>query len=160
MKKVYLDTSAIVKRYVTEIGSETVDAIYGKAEVGQLTIAFSLWNIGELLGVLDENRRRKWLTEKEFRNAIAYFGDETAKLARLKTIEIIPITTKIVTEAWNILLNYHLYESDALQMASCVDRKSDVFLSADQRLIEACRKAKLEVYDIEKDEEELRSLIG
>jgi len=160
LKKFYLDTSAIVKRYVAEIGSETVDAIYGKAEVGQLTIAFSLWNIGELLGVLDENRRRKWLTEKEFRNAIAYFSDETAKLVRLKTVEIIPVTTKIVTEAWNILLNYRLYQSDALQMASCVDKNGDVLLSADQRLVEACRKAKLETFNIERDEEELRSLIG
>ena len=160
MKKFYLDTSALVKRYVAELGSETVDVIYGKAEVGQLAIAFSLWNIGEFLGVLDENRRRKWLTEKEFRNAIVYFNDETAKLARLKTIEIIPITARIVSEAWSILLNYHLYESDALQMASCVDKKSDVLLSADQSLVEACRKAKMEVYNIEKDEEELRSLIG
>ena len=160
MKKFYLDTSALIKRYIAELGSEEVDAIYSKAEVGQLTIAFSLWNISELLGVLDENRRRKWLTEKETRNAIAYFDDETAKLARLKTIEIVPITARIVSEAWNILLNYHLYESDALQMASCVDKKSDVLLSADQRLVEACRKAKMEVYNIEKDEEELRSLIG
>ena len=160
MKKIYLDTSVIIKRYVAEQGSEAVDAIYEKAEVGQLAIAFSLWNIGELLGVLNENRRRKWLTEEEFTNAIAYFDGETSKLARLKTIEIIPITTKIVTEAWNILLNYHLYQSDALQIASSVDKKSDVLLSADRRLVEACRKAKLETYNIEKDEEELRSLIG
>ena len=67
--------------------------------------------------------------EKEFRNAIFFFDDETTKLARLKTIEMIPVTAKIVTEAWNILLNYHLYQNDALQMASCVDKKGDVLLA-------------------------------
>jgi predicted nucleic acid-binding protein len=37
--KLYLDTSAIVKRYVAEPGTETVDAIFDKAETGELTIA-------------------------------------------------------------------------------------------------------------------------
>ena len=64
MLKLYLDTSAIVKRYVAEPGTETVDAIFDKAETGELTIALSLWNIGETLGVLDERRRRGWLTRK------------------------------------------------------------------------------------------------
>ena len=54
MLKLYLDTSTIVKRYVAEPGTETVDAIFDKAETGELTIALSLWNIGEALGVLDE----------------------------------------------------------------------------------------------------------
>jgi len=155
LTKFYLDTSAIVKRYVAERGSETIDYIYGKAEVGQLTIAFSLWNIGELLGVFDANRRRKWLTEKEFRNAIAYFDEDTAKLARLKTIEIIPVTSKIMTEAWDRLLTYQIYQSDALQMVSCIESKCEALVTADQRLVKACQKAKLVTFDIENKEEEL-----
>jgi len=159
LTKFYLDTSAIVKRYVTEQGSETIDYLYAKAEIGQLTIAFSLWNIGELLGVFDVNRRRKWLTEKEFRNAIAYFGEDAAKLARLKTIEIVPVTSKIMTEAWDRLLTYHIYQSDALQIVSCIESKCDVLITADQRLVKACQKAKLKTFDIENKEEELRDSI-
>ena len=66
MLKLYLDTSTIVKRYVAETGTQTVDTIFDKAEAGELVIAFSLWNIGEALGVLDERRRKEWLTREEF----------------------------------------------------------------------------------------------
>jgi predicted nucleic acid-binding protein len=86
--RLYLDTSAILKRYVTEPGTETTDIIYGKAETGELTITISLWNIGEALGVLDEKRRKRWLTEKEFEQTLKIFADELLKLIRLKTIEV------------------------------------------------------------------------
>jgi predicted nucleic acid-binding protein len=39
--KLYLDTSTIVKRYVAEPGTETVDIIFDKAETGELIIACS-----------------------------------------------------------------------------------------------------------------------
>jgi predicted nucleic acid-binding protein len=65
--KLYLDSSVMLKRYVSEQGTETADILFDKAETGELAITFSLWNIGEALGVLDEKRRKGWLTEKEFR---------------------------------------------------------------------------------------------
>ena len=89
MLRLYLDTSVMLKRYVTEQGTETTDIIYDKAETGELIITISLWNIGEDLGVLDEKRRRGWLTEKEFEQTLRIFADELFKLMRLKTIEII-----------------------------------------------------------------------
>jgi len=56
--KLYLDTSATIKRYVVEPGTQTIDIIFDKAEAGELIISFSFWNIGEALGVLNERRRR------------------------------------------------------------------------------------------------------
>ena len=52
VKSVYLDSSAIVKRYVAEKGSKVIDKIYDKAENSQLKIVFSIWNIGEVIGVV------------------------------------------------------------------------------------------------------------
>ena len=37
MLKLYLDTSAILKRYVNEPGTEMADEIFDKAETGELT---------------------------------------------------------------------------------------------------------------------------
>ena len=51
MTIVYLDSSAIVKRYILESGSEVVSNVYCKALNGELTLSFSTWNIGEVLGV-------------------------------------------------------------------------------------------------------------
>ena len=58
MKVAYLDTSAIVKRYVEEPGSEVISGIYNKVLSGELKLAFSVWNIGEVLGVLDKYFKR------------------------------------------------------------------------------------------------------
>jgi predicted nucleic acid-binding protein len=58
-KNVYLDTSTIIKRYLEEKGSQLVDDIYARAEVGALRISFLMWNVGELIGALDQHLRRK-----------------------------------------------------------------------------------------------------
>jgi predicted nucleic acid-binding protein len=46
----YLDTSALVKRYVEEPGSETVDTIYRDTYRGVKRLSFSYWNIAESRG--------------------------------------------------------------------------------------------------------------
>jgi predicted nucleic acid-binding protein len=66
MKLVYLDTSAIVKRYIQEPGSDVVAQLYSKAWLGDLKIAYSVWNIGEVLGVLDKYYMRGWLSRGDY----------------------------------------------------------------------------------------------
>jgi len=60
VRRVYMDSSAITKRYVKEEGTETAQEIYSMAENGSLMLIHSIWNIGEVLGVLDQYRRRGW----------------------------------------------------------------------------------------------------
>jgi len=57
LKIVYLDTSAIVKRYIQEAGSDVVASLYSSAWQGSVKISFSPWNIGEVLGVLDDQEK-------------------------------------------------------------------------------------------------------
>jgi predicted nucleic acid-binding protein len=158
LPKLYLDTSVILKRYVAEVGTETTDIIYDKAEIGELTITISLWNIGEALGVLDEKRRRGWLTEKEYRIALKSFAEELVKLIRLKNLEVIPVLTPIVTDSWYILMNCHIYEADALQITTCMQNENDVLISSDENLVDATRKTGLQAFHLTKDEQELRRL--
>ncbi len=58
MESVYLDTSAIVKRYVAEEYSDLVDEVYEGAYRGAVRIGFSAWNVGEVAVVLDKYCRR------------------------------------------------------------------------------------------------------
>lgn len=55
----YLDSSAIVKRYVEEPGSERVRELYLKAYSGDVTLAYSMWNIGQVLGSWTVDRARR-----------------------------------------------------------------------------------------------------
>jgi uncharacterized protein len=156
----YLDTSIMLKRYVSEPGIETVDLIYDKAETGELTITISLWNIGEALGVLDEKRRKGWLTEKEFQQTLKNFANEILKLIRLKSIEIIPLHTQILTNTWNLLMTHQVYEADALQIATCIQNKNNALVSSDEKLVQISRKNGLKTLYIPKDEKDLIKLMG
>lgn len=159
MLKLYLDSSVILKRYLSEPGTETTDTIFDKAEAGELTVTFSLWNIGEALGVLDEKRRRGWLTEKEFKATLNNFADELVKLIRLKTLEVMPILTPILTETWELLMQYHIYEADALQITTCIHNKNDALISGDEKLVKTSRKTGLKSFHITKDKQKLKQLL-
>ena len=55
-RDVYLDTSALAKRYLKERDSDKVDELYRNTEMGKTKLHFSLWNIGEVCGVFDKHR--------------------------------------------------------------------------------------------------------
>jgi len=148
--KVYLDSSAIVKRYVIEKDSPTVDYVFDKGWVGELSLATFIWNIGEVLGVLDERRRRKWLNEKEFARALKNFTGEIVRLLHLKILET-PVLNPMLVETWPLILKEHVYEADALQIQTCVYSDSDVLLSGDKQLVNVALKTGLKAVNV-KDE--------
>jgi len=114
----YLDTSAIVKRYVKESGSDLISEIYEKALNGDALLSFSAWNIGEVLGVLDKYRRRGWLSDGNYLKARLQFLGETLRFLRLKLLKIVPTKTSILIQTWSLIERYHIYEADALQILS------------------------------------------
>lgn len=151
MLKPYLDSSVIVKRYVSEPGSSSVDLVFDKGEAGEICLATSIWNFGEVLGVLDEKLRRGWLSEDEFKTALENFASEMARMARLKVLEVVPVVTPILVDSWPLILRQHIYEADALQIQTCIYCGGDVFLSADKDLIDLAMKRGLKALDVEKE---------
>ncbi|MGC8912241.1 MAG: type II toxin-antitoxin system VapC family toxin [Nitrososphaeria archaeon] len=159
MLKVYLESSAIVKRYVSEPGSSAVDHVFDRCLAGEIFIAISAWNIGEVLGVFSTRRRRGWLTEDEFKGTIRSFVSETARLFRLRVLEILPILTSMLVEAWPLTLREHIYEADALQIQTCVYSGSNVFLSADKELVNIASRTGIKAVNVE-DENRVKELLG
>lgn len=159
MLKLYLDSSVILKRYITEPGTQLTDTIFEGAEAGEFTLTFSLWNIGEALEILDERRRKGWLTEEEFKNIVTFFADEVTKLMRLRTLEITPIYASILTAAWKIIINHHIYEADAIQITTCTNTQSDALISGDEKLIETGTKIGIKAFHITRDEQKIKDFI-
>lgn len=150
-KLVYLESSSIMKRYIEETGSEVIDTVYQKAETGTLKFTFSLWNIGETLGALDRYVSRGLITEKMFKVALADFISESIKMARLHSLQILPITANCLIDSWLIVLKTHIYEADALQISTSKQARCNLLLSADNRLIRTAIKEGLTAINIEKD---------
>ncbi|MEM2169695.1 MAG: type II toxin-antitoxin system VapC family toxin [Candidatus Bathyarchaeia archaeon] len=133
----YLDSSAIVKRYIEEAGTDKVRELYVKTYTGDVKLAFSTWNIGEVLGVLDRAKYLNRISEEDYNTARRFFLSETRRLSRLGLAILIPVKSIILTHSWRILEKHHIYQADALQIASAKYIHAAQFLAADKRLHEA-----------------------
>ncbi len=141
--KIYLDSSAIVKRYVLEEGTDKVKETYLEAFNGAATLHFSVWNLGEVLGALDTYYRRNWLESIDYRVARETFIAETVRLIKLGAAKIIPVKSKLLAQSWLLVEKHHIYEADALQIASAKNLGADQLLSGDQRLVDISRKEEI-----------------
>lgn len=55
---IYLDTSALIKRYVKEADSDVVDGLFEAAYRGEVAVSTSVFNIGEAATAADKKARR------------------------------------------------------------------------------------------------------
>jgi len=140
----YLDSSAIVKRYVEEPGSARIRDFYRRAYSGEIVLSYSLWNVGEVLGAFDRARRLNRITDEEYHVIKRRFLHETRRMVKLGITILVPLVFKIVKESWKILEKYHLYLAGALQIASAKNVNAKFFLTADEKLHEIALKEGIE----------------
>ena len=159
VKHVYLDSSAIVKRYITEKGSDVVDKVYEKAENGQLKVVFSIWNVGEVLGVFNRYFRRGLLSKSQLETRIIDFIQESVKFAKMNFLYIAPITAYELVHSWLVVLEQHVYMADALQICTCKNFKCDFLLSADNVLIKASSNCGISSFNVEIQKNEIYKLL-
>ena len=137
----YLDTSALVKRYVAEEGTSLVDEIYKGAYKGVNSIFFSYWNVAEVAVVFDKYQRTLGLDPHALMES---FLRETKTLISLNRLELIAVDQKIMERSIKLIFKYHIYVADALQVVSAGVRDSQ-FVTADRGLAETARKEGLSV---------------
>ena len=107
---------------------------------------------------MDERHQRRHLTDGEFSSALLNFSDETLRMVRVGSTRIVPVAGKALTMSWQILQREHVYEADALQIASCKEESCDMFLAEDRKLLVAARAEGVNSLDPAKDEKRLVSL--
>ncbi|MCX8183311.1 MAG: type II toxin-antitoxin system VapC family toxin [Crenarchaeota archaeon] len=140
-ERYYLDTSAIVKRYVEEYGSRTVDDLFNKAHKGSVTIVFSYWNVGEAAVVFDKYGEKLGL---ESTGVFRMMLRELRMLLRTRSAILVNVTPKIIRESVKLVFNHHLYVADAVQIVSAKQMDARMFVTGDARLAEASMAEGLE----------------
>ncbi len=133
---IYLDSSALVKRYIKEPGSDLIRRLYLKAYSGEATLSINIWNIGEVLGALDRARRVGRIDDKTYDLVRRRFLLETRRLMKLGSMLIAPLRARILRQAWKLIEKYHIYEADAIQVVSAKHVNADSLLTGDKRLHE------------------------
>lgn len=136
--KVFLDTSALAKRYVAEQGSDKVAATCEQA----VSLVVSVICLPELISTLSRLVREKKLPGAAYRRLKA---DAMADLA---DVDICQITPEVLASAVDLLESQPLRAMDALHVACALLCAPDVFVSADQRQLAAARAAGLMVADV------------
>lgn len=151
--RVYLDSSAIVKRYIKEIGSDSLDFLYHELEKDSQVdaLVFSSWNLGEVYGAIDTKRQRGDISEDAMYEALTLLSQETKKFVAMRKVRIIPLGARILTQSRDLILKYHIYQADAIQLESAKQSRAGFFISADRKLVDCAKSEQLEALNPEKD---------
>lgn len=134
----YLDTSSLVKLYVTEAGSDAVRQLVGEAKV----VATSVVAYAETRGALARLRREGTLTASKLASAKREFEDQWPTYLTLEASDA------LCRAAGEFAEKYSLRGFDSIHLASFAEvaRRAGTddtrFSSFDDRLNQAARKLK------------------
>jgi len=125
----YFDTSAIVKRYHKELGSEVLDKIFEAKEHG---FALSFWTILEFTVVFSARMRRKTLSRHAFNTVISRFLKDV-----LDMFAVTSVTDELIASATPLAIKHNLPSADCLQLASALNLKK-ALEAAEEKLVLIC----------------------
>lgn len=135
---VFLDSSALAKRYVQETGSERVEEILSLAS----SLGISVISLSEVVSALYRRRREKKLSHQQYLKARqALFEDA-------EDASVVAVTDQVVTRAVELLERWPLRSSDSLHIASAAEWAAALFVSADERQCTAARSYGLQVEEL------------
>ena len=158
--RLLLDANAILKRYVAEPGSDIVEAVYRSADAGAVQLVYSLWSFGECLGVLDRLDRQGRLPPGGLSKGRRALLGESARLTRLGVLTVAPLGVRLIRKAWALLLSHHLYQADAVQVATGLAHRVDVMLTSDRQVARAAAAEGLQVLDPERQRAEIAKALA
>ena len=146
MTSFFLDSSALVKRYLTEIGSSWVTALTNPSTANSIVIA-EISRVEIAAAFASRQRAPGGITQAE--------RDRLFRLlVRHSTLEyeVIPVSTRIVDRAMLLTQKHRLRGFDAVQLAAALDARAVAvaaglsgftFVSADEDLLTAARLEEL-----------------
>ena len=133
--RVFFDSSAFVKRYVSEAGTEAVLAWCDRAsEIGLSGIA-----LPEIISAFCRLCREDKVDDIQYRQL------KSLLLADIEDAAICDFTPEVLAHSIASLETNALRGTDAIHIGSAVALKADVFISADQRQRDAAIRAGLRV---------------
>ena len=129
----FLDTSALAKRYIGEVGSTWVQNLIRRSS-GNTTVISELSTI-EFVSLLSRRQREQSISGRDFQLMVTLF------LTHIRTqYRIVKTDARVYQIARNLARNYPLRALDSVQLASAILAqntigKSLIFVSADNRLL-------------------------
>ena len=133
---VYLDTSALVKLYVAEAGSEWTRSLVGENEGRLFT---SIVTYPEVFSMLRRSVRERRLSTVRYQEQRRFF------LADWKVLHVVSLTAAVLGPAEDLIERHGLRGYDAVQLCSALWIGRPVFGCFDQQLRRAAEGEGLRV---------------
>jgi uncharacterized protein len=133
--RVYFDSSAFVKRYINEPGTNSVLAWCEQAT----EIVMSGIALPELISAFCRLQREARITSTQYRQL------KSLLLADIEDVALADLNPAVLAATIMNLETSPLRAMDAIHIGSALVLKVDVFLSADSRQLEAASRAGLQV---------------
>ena len=131
--KTFFDSSAFAKRYIEEPGSDSVESICQNAT----DLALSIVCIPEIISAMNRRIREGSISQTQYRTIKTCLIKETADVI------IINLLPEVVADAIFVLENNAVPAMDALHIACALQWNADLFVSSDNRQLNAAKNAKL-----------------
>jgi len=132
---VFLDSSALAKRYVEEPGSNRLEEILSSAS----SLGVSVICVSEVVSALCRRRREGNLSRQEYLKA------KQALFEDIEESSVVNVTDRVLSRAVELLERWPLRSSDSLHIASAAEWSAELFISADERQCAAARGYGLQV---------------
>ncbi len=139
----YLDTSALIKRFVAERGSGLVDRLVSAGQPATAKIAYA-----EIYSGLARKRREGHVPEAGYLGACRVFEAEWRACIQVE------LTDEVLRVARDVIRRRSLRAFDAIHVASALELKKRLnepmtFVAADRALLRAARSEGLAPLDVE-----------
>jgi len=130
---IYLDTSALVKRYVEERGSEIIHTFFEKEE-GKFTAKIAYV---EALAAFSRRRREGGISGNDYVSLCHLFESEWETY-----MDIVELTDEVLKATRRLIDSYPLRGLDAIHLASALlirdkTREEITFICSDKNLLDA-----------------------
>ena len=136
--RVYFDTSALAKRYIKESGTAEVNEAMNKAS----QIVVSVITLPELISALMRNKINKKVTELQYEES----KNELAK--DMQDMGVCELNSGVISQAVGLIEKFSLRTLDALHLACSIQSQSELFVSSDQKQLNAARLLKINVRQV------------
>jgi predicted nucleic acid-binding protein len=129
--KLAVDSSALAKRYVKEVGSDKLDRFLQRAS----ELALCIILVPEIVSGLNRRLRERALSVTDYRKAKGQLLDD------VRDATVLQLTPAVISRSVQLLERNVLRAMDAMHVACALEWKADLFVTADRRQLVAALNA-------------------
>lgn len=150
-----MDSSALIKRYHNEKGTNQVDILFDTLVTRKpRCMVTSIWSIPETIATLNRKKNEGKIDLDRFKELLANFFHE------IDMIEIIPVDTEKIINSIPFIMEHNLNSADALHLSAIKDageiadhfKGRVIVVTSDKRLLKVSKEEGFETLNPEEIE--------